>query len=300
MLDEEHPGIIAQLPSPESFVFQRGPHNEHMLSIGSHDTKNGIYGIFVTQKSSVKPRLHYKHSNGVDAGLTAGQRFQGNQFFGKMTVSGQLRPYTHEIKAMIAFVFLYCGKQPEFFDFAHGGATKLLVKDLTFVTGNQSEFTIYESDGVSKMRVKRVLDIAGSQEDEFSNQGCEDENADYTEVSDIDAVEDSADKEYDQSSEHLDNKTSEVLGQLPKLSFGMQLRLNLKMPVARKVVKLKVRRQTLHKLSDKTLATSKTYKERKLRGEYDGTLSAGKGLKLRLSRPLSSHMQDLIHGFLAT
>ncbi|KAI4961818.1 hypothetical protein J4E86_000847 [Alternaria arbusti] len=126
MLQEQCPGVMARLPSPETFIFRdlRKP----MLRIGTC-TKGKrsptTYELHVQcgGKPEAKPVLHYDVENDD-------RSFNGDGFFKNMNGT---YIYSDKLKAVIAFVFVYCGQMDVFCDFGFGNGFKLLVEVLNHV-----------------------------------------------------------------------------------------------------------------------------------------------------------------------
>ena len=123
MLHEYCPGAMANLPPPSSFEFT---HGSDMLRVGSQPTHLVGREVWVRQCNTAKPFLAYKNANGNHHGITKDQKFQGNDFFGKLTEDGKLHPYDDDVKALVNFVLVYCDKEKEFFDFGFGHALDIL------------------------------------------------------------------------------------------------------------------------------------------------------------------------------
>jgi hypothetical protein len=126
MLHEHCPEAVAKLPSPDSFTFQASHHGTSELRIGSYikgRRSPTTHELWVRCGGTAKPWL------GFDIEIDH-KGFYGDAFFKKMTKSGKVHVYSNELKAMVAFIFVYCDKMEEFCDFDNGKGSKILVKEL--------------------------------------------------------------------------------------------------------------------------------------------------------------------------
>ncbi|KAI4704044.1 hypothetical protein J4E81_001108 [Alternaria sp. BMP 2799] len=129
MLQKQIPNAIVKLPRPDAFTFQSLPDGKSQLCIGTY-----VEGLsdpttdefWVGCGGTAKPWLTF------DIGKKD-QVFHGDAFFKKMTKSGQVYLFGDGLKAIVAFVFVYCDKMEEFCDFQFGKGFNILVEKLRYM-----------------------------------------------------------------------------------------------------------------------------------------------------------------------
>ncbi|KAI4636492.1 hypothetical protein J4E83_001447 [Alternaria metachromatica] len=129
MLQEQIPNAMAKIPRPDAFKFQSLPDGKSQLCIGTY-----IEGL-----SNPTTDEFWVHCGGIAKPWLAfdigdkDQAFHGNAFFKKMTESGQVYLFSDGLKAIVAFVFVYCNKMEEFCDFQSGKGFNILVEKLRYM-----------------------------------------------------------------------------------------------------------------------------------------------------------------------
>jgi hypothetical protein len=144
MLHEYCPEAVAKLPSPDTFTFCRGSGGTYKLSVG---TTHGLvrrreHELWVVCGGTAKPYLDFKSDvnwNGSFNRQSGQEGSLGNSFFSKMSKNKSLYPFSEQLKAVVGFVFVYCGKQKEFVDFGFGKGLDILVKELKCMMSRDEE-----------------------------------------------------------------------------------------------------------------------------------------------------------------
>jgi hypothetical protein len=145
ILNEKCPDAVAKLPSPDAFEFKRYNDRRHML-IGSTNqrVRRGELPLWVQclGEGETKPWLAFETDFTTDTSmLVRREGLKGNFFFGKMTKSGLFRTLvdSDSLKAVVAFVFVYCGNMEKFMDFGFGRGVKVLVESLQAIAARTQD-----------------------------------------------------------------------------------------------------------------------------------------------------------------
>jgi len=144
MLQEQCPDVINKLPSPDTFSFRRNSKGKHELSVGSTHglVRRGERELWVICGGTAKPHLYFRsnvNSSGLFSKNVGQEGFIGNSFFSKMPKRKMLNPFSEPLKAVVGFVFVYCGKKEEFIDFGLGNGFQILVKELKYMMARDDD-----------------------------------------------------------------------------------------------------------------------------------------------------------------
>lgn len=171
ILNETCPEAMAKLPSPDTFEFKTLNGEMHML-IGStiKRVRRGSYPLWVTFNRDIKPWLEFE-TEFTDRGskLVREEGLNGGSIFGKMTRSGTFRTLVDSdaLKAVVAFVFVYCGKMESFMDFGFGKGVKALVESLKIIAAR----TEHEKRSLDSLKGENEGD-AGTLSGDLSDKKC--------------------------------------------------------------------------------------------------------------------------------